>query len=196
MATDCPGLQTAQAVGLVSCHLLQICLLQLHHTLHSITHAAEVAAFLSRLVAWGQTKANLWHLVGSCTGWAMCPSLQLRSQEGMAPARGVMHCAAPAGCNGTDGSNVAGGSPCSAATAAAAFASDSCLSSQPGSKGAPVQLTAAAALQRPRPPLPPRHTPPVEPVGAETAAAAAAAAGAGAVGAAAEQQSSPPRAAQ
>ena len=47
----------------------------------------EVAMFLQRLVAWGQTGANRWHESGGCVGWQMsekarrkCPDLETAFQ--------------------------------------------------------------------------------------------------------------------
>ncbi|PRW60926.1 trehalose-phosphate phosphatase A [Chlorella sorokiniana] len=77
--------------------------------LWTLRDPAEVAAFLNRLVAWGQTNDNLWHSVGSCTGWAMCPSMRRRSQEATLQARAAVACPAPAGCNVTDSSSAGRG---------------------------------------------------------------------------------------
>jgi hypothetical protein len=37
---------------------------------------AEVAAFLKKLLAWGESDANAWHSVANCNGWSMAPHYQ------------------------------------------------------------------------------------------------------------------------
>ncbi|KAL4424174.1 hypothetical protein ABPG75_001475 [Micractinium tetrahymenae] len=128
----------------------------------------DVAAFLNRLVAWGQTAANRWHTVGSCAGWAICPSLrrQHRGGNGGGLAGPATAATAPA-CNGSAPGS--GSIPSlTAASVAAAYVKDGYLSAsgQPqqqqlfsaaGKAAAAAQPgTAAAALQRPKPPLPPK----------------------------------------
>lgn len=39
----------------------------------------EVAMFLQRLVAWGQTAANRWHESGGCAGWQMAESIRRKA---------------------------------------------------------------------------------------------------------------------
>jgi trehalose 6-phosphate phosphatase len=41
----------------------------------------DVAAFLQRLVAWGQTEANVWHARGGCNGWRMAESVRRCTYE-------------------------------------------------------------------------------------------------------------------
>eukprot|EP00887_Chlorella_sp_A99_P006904 scaffold2.g6904.t1 len=55
----------------------------------TLREPAEVAAFLNRLVVWGQSDANQWHEVRSCAGWSIatpqgsCCTLQ--HQPGQSP---------------------------------------------------------------------------------------------------------------
>lgn len=44
---------------------------------YTLRDPGEVAALLSRLVAWGRTAANKWHKVGGCTGWSLAPEARL-----------------------------------------------------------------------------------------------------------------------
>lgn len=118
--------------------------------LWTLRDPTEVAAFLNRLVAWGQTDANRWHTVGSCTGWAMCPSVRRNSPKVAGAGPGIHS-------SGAAGSSIPS---FNAASAAAAFAKDGYFG-QPATAaaaaaGKPAQSTAAAALQRPKPPLPPK----------------------------------------
>lgn len=124
-----------------------------------------MAAFLNRLVSWGQTAANRWHEVGSCAGWAMCASLRQQPRGGDGGMLAGPPAAAPARNGGAPGSIPS----LNAASVAAAYVKDGYLSAagQPPKQqqllsaagkvaAAPLPGTAAAALQRPKPPLPPK----------------------------------------
>jgi hypothetical protein len=42
---------------------------------YTLKDPTEVQTFLSKIIAWGHTPANAWHVKQSCTGWALDPSL-------------------------------------------------------------------------------------------------------------------------
>ncbi len=116
---------------------------------------------MNRLVAWGKSAGNRWHDVGSCAGWAICPDLRQQPRGGNGGGlAGPVDAAAPPACNGGSIPSL------NAASVAAAYIKDGYLSAsgQPlkqqvvsaGGKAAALHGTAAAALQRPKPPLPPK----------------------------------------
>ncbi|KAI3424243.1 hypothetical protein D9Q98_009599 [Chlorella vulgaris] len=140
--------------------------------LWTLRDPAEVAAFLNRLVAWGRTDANRWHTVGSCTGWAICPSARHRRGSSDASTgsggsgSGGSGSAAAAFCIGSSG-GCGGGIPSynSPATMASALSKDGFfgqtwlqqqqLVAAARNVAEPSErVTAANSLQRP--PLPPK----------------------------------------